>query len=39
MLSIDGLPWALPKAEDECRVFGAKHIRNAIPHLKERRLG
>ena len=26
MLCIDGLPWALPKAEDECCAFGAKHI-------------
>ena len=40
MLSIDGLPWALPKAEDECCAFGAKHIRETpFPILKERRLG
>jgi hypothetical protein len=41
MLCIDGFPWALAKAEDECWAFGAKHIRkNAIPDwLKERRIG
>ena len=26
MLCIDGFPWALPKAEDECCAFGAKHM-------------
>jgi hypothetical protein len=27
MLCIDGFPWALAKAEDECCAYGAKQIR------------
>jgi hypothetical protein len=40
MLFIDGLPWALPKAEDECCAFGAKHIRETpFPISKSGGLG
>jgi hypothetical protein len=27
MFPIDGIPWALPKAEDESCAFGAKYTR------------
>jgi hypothetical protein len=37
MLCIDGHPWALPKAEDECCAFGAKQILSGRRGALERR--
>jgi hypothetical protein len=39
MLSIDGLPWARPKAEDGCCAFGAKQIRETPFPIGVRRGG